>query len=94
MARIVRHCLVSGTVQGVFYRQNTKQQAIKYHITGWVKNLDDGRVETILIGEEQSVLSMLEWLAIGPEQAVVTSLEVLEPIDIDTEAYKDFEIIR
>ncbi len=94
MKKIIRHCLVSGIVQGVFYRQNTLQQALQYHITGWVKNLADGRVEAILIGTEESVLSMLEWMAVGPEKAVVTSLEVSDPTDVNIEAYKNFEIIQ
>lgn len=90
MTKIGRRCYVSGVVQGVFYRQNTKQQATNRNLTGWVKNLPDGRVEVLLFGEEEQILTMLEWMAIGPARAVVTSLEVF---DTDIEEYANFEII-
>lgn len=93
MTKIGRHCFISGIVQGVFYRQKTKEQAALRQITGWVKNLPDGRVETLLIGEEEAVLTMLEWLATGPARAVVTSLEVFEAGDVNVEEYKNFKII-
>lgn len=91
MTKIGRRCYISGVVQGVFYRQNTKEQAMLRGLTGWVKNLDDGRVEVLVFGEEEPILSMLEWLAIGPNRAVVTSLEVFEA---DLEAHPTFEIIQ
>lgn len=95
MAKIGRHCLITGKVQGVFYRQATKEQALLRGLTGWVKNLSDGRVEALLFGTEEQVLSMLEWLAVGPPRAIVFELEVteteLEPEEM--EAYSSFEII-
>lgn len=89
MTKIGRHCYVTGKVQHVFYRQNTKQQALLRNLTGWVKNLPDGRVETVIFGEEDQVLNMLEWLATGPARAVVTNLEVN---DISVEPYTSFNI--
>lgn len=91
MTKIGRHCFVSGIVQGVFYRHHTKEQATKRNLTGWVKNLDDGRVEVLMFGEEENVLNMLEWLAIGPPKALVTSLEVHET---KLESYSTFEVLR
>ncbi len=91
MTKIGRRCYVSGVVQGVFYRQNTKEQAEKRNLTGWVKNLPDGRVEALLFGDEDKVLNMLEWLAVGPDRAVVTHLDVFVA---DNEPYSSFEIIR
>lgn len=91
MTKIGRHCYVSGVVQNVFYRQNTKEQATARGLTGWVKNLSDGRVEVLLFGEEEQILTMLEWLAIGPPKAVVTNLEVREA---EVEPFTTFEIIR
>ncbi|HSX19921.1 MAG TPA: acylphosphatase [Gammaproteobacteria bacterium] len=91
MTKIGRRCFVAGVVQGVFYRHGTKEQADSLGLTGWVKNLDDGRVEALLFGEEDQVVTMLEWLAVGPDRAVVTSLEVFEA---DLEPATSFEIVR
>lgn len=90
MTKIGRHCFVSGVVQGVFYRQNAKEQATLRDLTGWVKNLEDGRVEVLLYGEEENIINMLEWLAIGPNRAVVTSLEVFE---VELEPLTSFDVI-
>jgi acylphosphatase len=100
MAKIGRRCLITGKVQGVFYRQATKEQALMRGLTGWVKNLHDGNVEALIFGEEEQVLTMLEWLAVGPPRAVVFGLEVSE-IESETESesedevehYQTFEII-
>jgi acylphosphatase len=89
MTKIGRHCYVTGKVQGVFYRQNAKQQALLRNLTGWVKNLPDGRVEAAIFGEADQVLSMLQWLAVGPDHAVVTDLAVTE---IPVEDYMSFDI--
>lgn len=89
MTKIGRHCYVTGKVQGVFYRQNTKQQALLRNLTGWVQNLEDGRVETKIFGEQEQIESMLKWLAIGPFRAKVTDLHITE---IPVEPYTTFEI--
>ena len=91
MTKIGRRCYVSGVVQGVFYRQNTKVQANELGLTGWVKNLPDGRVEVLVFGEKQDIITMLEWLAKVPERAVVTNLEVFVA---DPKPYASFEILR
>ena len=91
MVKVGRHCLITGKVQGVFYRQATKEQALLRGLTGWVKNLPDGRVETKLFGDEAQVLTMLEWLSVGPPRAVVSELKVSH---IETETYTSFEIAR
>ena len=54
------HVFVTGRVQGVFFRQATKVIAIKNNVTGWVRNLDDGRVEILIEGENKSVDSVIE----------------------------------
>jgi acylphosphatase len=68
------HVFVSGKVQGVFFRQNTKRQAQKFGVTGWVKNLEDGRVEVIIEGEETAVKALIEFCSAGPKGASVTNL--------------------
>ncbi len=73
------------------------EQALLRGLTGWVKNLPDGSVEVVLFGEEEQVLTMLEWLSVGPPRALIYELEVteLEPeINSETEPYSSFEIIQ
>ena len=60
------HIFVTGRVQGVFFRQATRVIAIKNNVTGWVKNLDDGRVEIMLEGEDQCVDPVIDWCNLGP----------------------------
>ena len=55
------HIFVTGRVQGVFFRQATRVIAIKNNVTGWVKNLDDGRVEIMLEGEDRCVDPVIGW---------------------------------
>ncbi|MNO57518.1 Acylphosphatase [compost metagenome] len=78
MARICLHGFVSGLVQGVFYRQSTQEQAERLDIDGWVRNLEDGRVEVMLEGEEQAVRELEGWLRQGPPKAEVSSVELRE----------------
>lgn len=81
---------VSGRVQGVFFRSFTKQKAVEHSVSGWVRNLPDGRVETVLEGEDGSVSSILEALRAGPPHSRVDKL------DVQTERYtgeqRGFEI--
>ena len=75
--------LVSGRVQGVFYRASAQQQASSMGLRGWVRNLTDGRVELLACGE-QSVLEKLEkWLETGPKYAKVTNIEVIAEKSLD-----------
>ena len=76
MARKRAHVLVEGRVQGVFFRACTREEALKRTLTGWVKNLYDGRVEAVFEGEEKDVQSMIDWCHRGPSHAVVTGVSV------------------
>jgi len=79
---ICRHYLVSGRVQGVFYRSSAQRQARQLGLQGWVRNLADGRVEIVVCGDEDGVNTIEKWLEIGPEYAKVTNIEgVAENID-------------
>ncbi len=71
-------CLVSGRVQGVFFRANTRQQAEQLNLTGYAHNLPDGRVEVIASGEQQALEMLKIWLSQGPELADV--IEVVSEI--------------
>lgn len=75
---IVRRCFVSGRVQGVFYRASSQQKATELAISGYARNLPDGRVEVLMAGTEPAVRSMIEWLRVGPPAARVTQVEELE----------------
>lgn len=72
--------LVTGKVQGVWYRRAAQEQALKQGLTGHALNLPDGRVEVVLCGRRDAVRSVSEWLWKGPEHARVThvELEVIE----------------
>ena len=70
------HILVSGRVQGVFFRQAMKAQAVLNSVRGWVRNLEDGRVEAVLEGEAGGVDSLAEWCRRGPANAIVQDVEV------------------
>ncbi len=72
--KISMHCLVSGKVQGVWFRAGTQDQAKELGLTGWAKNLPDGRVEVIACGEKEKIMQLYEWLKKGPELAKVTEV--------------------
>lgn len=70
------HIFVSGRVQGVFFRDNTKRKAEELGIFGWVKNLPDDKVEAIFEGERGKVEEIIEWTKKGPSMAQVAGVEV------------------
>lgn len=76
MARKCLHGYVSGRVQGVSFRQYTSEQAERLDLAGWVRNLDDGRVELLFEGEEAAVSALAAWLEKGPTLAKVTTVEL------------------
>jgi acylphosphatase len=69
------HVFVSGRVQGVFFRQKTKQQADSLGVNGWVRNLPDGRVEAVFEGEEEAVKALVEYCHHVPSYARVTNID-------------------
>lgn len=74
---ICRRYLVSGRVQGVFYRASAQRYAQSMGLSGWVRNLRDGRVELLACGEASVLAELEKWLEIGPEYAKVTNIEVI-----------------
>lgn len=71
------HVYVSGQVQGVFFRDSAREKAEQLDLTGWVKNLPDGRVEALFEGPSERVREMVRWCEQGPSHAEVE--------DVDTE---------
>ena len=83
--------IVSGKVQGVFYRQTTKEKALELGLTGKVRNLKDGRVNIIVTGEKENLDKLIEWCKKGPPRAEVTGVEVF---DIELKPFRHFLIER
>ncbi|MFB6303183.1 MAG: acylphosphatase [Haloferacaceae archaeon] len=74
--RVRAHVYVSGRVQGVYYRANTRDTARDAGVDGWVRNLDDGRVEAVFEGPRDAVEGMVEWCHDGSPAAQVTDVDV------------------
>jgi acylphosphatase len=75
---IVRaRALISGRVQGVWFRQSTAAAVADIRVAGWVRNLDDGRVEAVFEGTPEAVAAALAYVRRGPERARVDDVEVL-----------------
>ena len=73
---VARRCFVSGRVQGVFYRASTRQRAQALGVTGYARNLADGRVEVLACGEPEPVDALVRWLWQGPPASSVTAVDV------------------
>ena len=72
------HAIVSGRVQGVSYRASTASEARRLGVTGWVRNLPDGRVELEAEGQEDKISSLIAWCENGPPSAKVSEVAVDE----------------
>ncbi len=84
------HVWVEGRVQGVFFRDTTRRQALNLGLTGWVRNLPDGRVEAVFRGDREVCEEALKFVHAGPPGALVTKVDHRwEP---DDETFVDFEI--
>lgn len=73
---IARRCLVTGRVQGVFYRASTRERALTLGVAGYARNLPDGSVEVLACGDPAAVEALCQWLWEGPPMAEVARVEV------------------
>jgi acylphosphatase len=73
-----KRCLVSGRVQGVYYRATAARRAHELGIRGFARNLSDGRVEIVACGADESVSAFVKWLWIGSSASKVTAIEVTD----------------
>jgi len=73
-----KRVLVTGEVQGVFFRDSCRRVAGQQGVAGWVRNLPDGRVEAVFEGDRENVDRMVAWARRGPARATVRTLEVRE----------------
>ena len=85
-------CLVSGRVQGVFFRGATQVRMRELGVRGWVRNLPDGRVEALVEGDEMQLADALAFLRRGPRGAAVDGLEVHDAAG--EPPAREFEILR
>ena len=82
---------VTGKVQGVFFRQTLKVMAKKNDVFGWVKNLQDGRVEAVLEGEGEKIDRLIEWAHGGPANARVEDVEIRN--EKFTDEFSKFDVL-
>ena len=73
--KIGMHAMISGKVQGVWFRASTQRQANALGVTGWVRNLPDGSVEVQAYGDKEQIQQLEAWLRRGPEHAAVTGVQ-------------------
>ncbi|MHB1260804.1 MAG: acylphosphatase [Thermoplasmatota archaeon] len=71
------HVVVSGAVQGVWFRESTREEADRHGVAGWVRNLPDGRVEAAFEGPVPAVEAMVAWCRRGPPNARVDRVEAV-----------------
>jgi len=86
---IRRRVKVHGRVQGVFFRDSTRQRAKAHGVAGWARNMPDGSVEAVLEGEPNAVQRLVQFLRSGPSHAQVERVEVQEE---DPEGLSGFSI--
>lgn len=89
---VTKKIFVSGRVQGVGFRYHTQEKARSLGVLGWVRNLDDGRVEVNASGASDVMLALIAWLKVGPTNARVDTV-VIEDTD-ENEPSGAFEIRR
>jgi len=85
------HLFINGKVQGVFFRQALKVVCKKKNISGWVKNLKDGRVEAVLEGQDEAVNFVVEWCHAGSANARVDDIEIKN--EKFTREFSKFEVL-
>ena len=86
---VARRVVVHGTVQGVFFRENTRRRAEPLGVAGWVRNRDDGAVEAHLEGERDAVDALVQFVRRGPPRARVDHVQVDE---VAPEGLGEFEV--
>jgi len=86
------HLIIHGYVQGVFYRASTRDAAVRFGLTGWVRNLPDGNVEAVFEGPVEKIHDVIEWCSEGPPGARVIKID--ENWQEYTGEYLNFDIRR
>ena len=84
------HAIITGRVQGVWYRAKAQEEAERLGVSGWVRNLSDGSVEAVFEGEPQAVASAIEWCREGPPHSIVENVSTREEV---AEGIRGFRIV-
>ncbi len=84
--------IVTGRVQGVFFRASTRVEARRLGLRGYARNLPDGSVEVIAAGEAAAIASLAAWLRQGPPMATVATVDSSEVAQSDADGLHDFSI--
>ena len=82
---------IKGRVQGVWFRDSTRQEALRLDVTGWTRNVPDGRVEVLAEGPAEKVRSLIDWCHQGPPLARVDRVE--EALEEWNGEFKSFNIV-
>ena len=90
MANVRVRLIIKGRVQGVWFRDSTRKEALRLGVTGWVKNRPDGHVEMLAEGPEKGVKELVAWCHHGPSHARVSAVD--ETLEAWEGAYDSFEI--
>ncbi len=88
---IQKHVVITGKVQGVFFRAYTKDAAEKYMITGWVRNKRDGTVEAVIKGERENIQQMMQWFHTGSPASSVKKIIMEDQKSLSD--FTDFDIM-
>ena len=91
MADQTIHAIIKGRVQGVYFRDSTRQEAQRLGLRGWVRNLPDGTVEVLITGESSKVHQMTAWLHRGSPLSLVSEVTVTERTE--NEVFSEFTIL-
>ena len=83
--------IVKGNVQGVFYRQSTREKAIELGITGKVSNMEDGSVHIVATGSKENLERLTDWCRVGPPKARVSNLDIKK---LELQQFDRFAIAR
>lgn len=85
------HLMISGKVQGVFFRASAKEKALELALNGWIKNTPDGSVEATVSGSDEGVQQFVAWCRQGPPRAEVSHVSVTPKPD---SGFNGFEVLR
>ncbi|MBV9917434.1 MAG: acylphosphatase [Solirubrobacterales bacterium] len=88
--RVRRRIVVDGRVQGVFFRDSTRERATAHNVAGWVRNRPDGAVEAVLEGEPDAVERVIRFFRTGPRRAEVRTVEISEE---EPEGLTGFDVV-
>ena len=83
-----RRVHVSGRVQGVWFRESCRDRALVAGVSGWVRNLDDGRVEVVLEGPPAAVDELIAWCRRGPQRARVDRVDVADEASVGERGFR------